>query len=89
MLKRPVENMFTRSENVIVEIPAKVHFDQPNLKQTQRKLQNVMPLCIKQKQNRTSRLQTQNNMHVSQASLHHTSQEPHIIGYHVIDVSCF
>ena len=89
MLKRPIENMFTRSENVIVEIQAKVHFDQPNLKQIQRKLQNVMPLRIKQKQIRTSRLQTQNNMLVSQASLHHSSQEPHIIGYHVIDVSCF
>ena len=50
MLKRPVENKFTRSENVTVEIQAKVHFDQPNLKQIQRKLQNVMPLRIKQKQ---------------------------------------
>ena len=89
MLKRPVENMFTRSENIIVEIQAKVHFDQPNLKQIERKLQNIMPLCIKQKQIRTSKLQTQNNMHVSQASLHHSSQEPHIIGYHVSDVSCF
>ena len=89
MLQRPVENMFTRSETVIVEIQAKVHFDQTNLKQIQRKLQNVMPLRIKLKQIRTSRLQTQNNMHVSQASLHHSSQEPHIIGYHVIDVSCF
>ena len=89
MLKRLVEKMFTRSENVIVEIQAKFHFDKPNLKQVQRELQNVMPLHIKQKQIRTSRLQTQNNMHVSQASLHHSSQEPHIIGYHVIDVSCF
>ena len=73
MLKRPVENMFTRSENVLVEIQADVYFDLPNLKQIQRKLQNVMPLCIKQKQIRTSRLQTQNNMHVSQVSLHHSS----------------
>ena len=89
MLKRPVENMFTRSENIIVEIQAKVHFDQPNLKQIQRKLQNVMPLRIKQKQIRTSKLQSQNNMHVPQVSLHHSSQEPHIIGYHLIDVSCF
>ena len=89
MLKRPAENMFTRSKNVIVEIQADVYFDLPNLKQIQRKLQNVMPLCIKQKQIRTSRLQTQNNMHVSQVSLHHSSQEPHIIGYHLIDVSCF
>ena len=89
MLKRLVENMFTRSKNVIAEIQAKVHFDQPNLKQIQRKLQNIMPLRIKQKQIRTSRLQTQNNMHESQASLHHSSQEPHIIGYHVIEVSCF
>ena len=89
MLKRPVENMFTRFENVRVETQAEVHFDQPNLKQVQRKLQNVMPLRIKQKQIRTSRLQTQNNMHVSQVSLHHSSQEPHIIGYHLIDVSCF
>ena len=89
MLKRPVENMFTRSENVRVETQAEVHFEQPNLKQVRRKLQNVMPLRIKQKQIRTSRLQTQNNMHVYQASLHHSSQEPHIIGYHVIDVSYF
>ena len=89
MLKRPAENMFTRSKNVIVEIQADVYFDLPNLKQIQRKLQNVMPLCIKQKKIRTSRLQTQNNMLVSQASLHHSSQEPHIIGYHVSDVSCF
>ena len=50
--------MFTRSKNVIVEIQAKVHFDQPNMKQIQRKLQNVMPLRIKQKQIGTSRLQT-------------------------------
>ena len=72
-----------------VEIQAEVHFDQPNLKPIQRKLQNVMPLRVKQKQIRTSRLQTQNNMHVSQVSLHHSSQEPHIIGYYVIAVSCF
>ena len=51
-----------------VEIQAEVHFDQPNLKPIQRKLQNVMPLRVKQKQIRTSRLQTQNNMHVSQVS---------------------
>ena len=89
MLKRPVENMFARSENVRVETQAEVHFDQPNLKQIQRKLQNVMPLRIKQKQIRSSRLQTQNNMHVSQVSLHHSSQEPRIIGYHAIGVSCF
>ena len=89
MLKRPVENMFTRFENVRVETQAEVHFDQPNLKQVQRKLQNVMPLRIKQKQIRTSKLQTQNNMHVSQVSLHHSTQEPRIIDYHVIDVSCF
>ena len=81
--------MFTRSENVRVERQAEVHFDQPNLKRVQRKLQNVMPLRIKQKQIRSSRFQTQNNMHVSQVSLHHASQEPRIIGYHVIDVSCF
>ena len=56
MLKRLVEKMFTRSENVIVEIQAKFHFDKPNLKQIQRELQNVMPLHIKQKQIRTSRL---------------------------------
>ena len=49
--------------------------------QTKRNIPSVTPLHIKQKQKRTSRLQIQNNMHVSQVSLHHFSQEFHITSY--------
>ena len=40
-----------------------------------------MPLYINQKQ-KTYRLQIQNNMHISQVTLHHSSQQSHITSYH-------